>query len=147
MRSLSILLAAGGVVLLAALLVNGCASHPSPVDPAFETLESLLEAVRANVSDPARAERIEALLPRLKSEYERFGRDLLATRKQLFELNRDYDAKRADFEAIWKRFREVRTAFARTMFDLRRQVAALTTTEEWSAAYAAVLPAGSKGGR
>lgn len=141
MRFVSSVVTTCGMVLVAALLVHGCASDPSPVDPAVEFVESLLVSVRANVSDPGRAEQVVALLTRLKSEFERLGRDLQAIRKRLFEMNRDYDATRTDFETIWKQCREARTAFARTMFELRMKAAALMTAEEWNAAYAAVLPA------
>jgi hypothetical protein len=58
-------------------------------------------------------------------------------------MNRNYDATRTDFDAIWKQCREARTAFARTMFDVRRKAATLMTAEEWDAVYAAILPAGS----
>jgi hypothetical protein len=143
MRFVSFLAAACGFVVLSALLVNGCASDPSPVDPMVEIVKSLEVSVRANVSDPDRAEQVVALLTRLESELERFGRDLQATRKRLFEMNRNYDATRTDFDAIWKQCREARTAFARTMFDVRRKAATLMTAEEWDAVYAAILPAGS----
>ena len=82
------LLTAAGLILVVFLLVNpGCASTPDHAGLGLMTIEQMQESVENTVSDPERARQVVALLDALKAAMIEYQQGVLEGRRALFALN------------------------------------------------------------
>jgi hypothetical protein len=128
---------AGFAAVLAslALTIGGCKSHETPQQQAQAQLDadvaSYQEQIRKIVQDPARADRLVALV----SDFEKLAHQAASVvrddQAKLVALNANYNATRADFAALFRQQDADRQALLKKALGLREQMTALTTDSEW----------------
>ena len=121
-----------GWLILAVIATTGCSSKPlTPEQQAQADLSACDAQIRKVVADSARADQLVALT----DEFNKLGWQSVASvkeyRAKVAALNSNYDATRADFEALIKEQDAVRETFLQKALMLREQMAALTTDAEW----------------
>jgi hypothetical protein len=113
--------------------IPGCSSKP-PLTPEQQVQADVATydaEIRKVVSDPARAQQ----LIRLSQEYQQQIREnvvlVRAYRAKLAALNANYQATRADFEALFSQHETNREAMLGKAAAIRERMAAVTTDAEW----------------
>lgn len=116
------------LVALVAGAVAGCSLFGGGGGDALAELRGL---VRSEVADEERAARMLAEIDRLESVIDDYNATSAAAGEELRALNRDYDATRAQFEAMLQRQNEVRSAARDLVVASALELRDLATAEEW----------------
>jgi septal ring factor EnvC (AmiA/AmiB activator) len=125
------------IALLAVVLMPACASLRLPsraVDvraQIAEYREEEVELVRTTIADPARAERLLALLVERDRLADEYAKRITEHRQKMAALAADYDAERGEFEALLARFNQRRAAAQRESLDVVAAMKETTTANEW----------------
>ena len=129
----------GAVVVAALLSMGSCAAQKTAPDPA--SIEDQiaaakveeLELVRSTIADPERADRFIELLAERERILARVVERVAAHKEQVYRLDADDDAERADFEAVFADYNRARADLQTEMVDLIGAMKQATTAEEWKA--------------
>jgi septal ring factor EnvC (AmiA/AmiB activator) len=128
-------LLAGRMMVIAMVLLlsisPGC-KHETPAQQAQADLSNYQKRVREVVKDPAKADQLIALTNRLQDHVRQARAALVEYRAELARLNANYDATRADFGALFRKADADREALMNNVIDIRVQMGALTTDQEWA---------------
>lgn len=118
------------MVAVTALLVAGCAGKKAtPEEEEIEAFEALRSNIREVVAESTRAEQVVALVGELQQEFDAINR---AERLERYRaLNLDYDASRAEFEALLDGIMHERLANHERVTQTYRELRAAVTPEEW----------------
>lgn len=121
-----------GVLGLAVWGTLACSSTPpNRADLMMESLDRLDDAIRAEVSDTARAEEVLALVDTFRGAENEFLEMVRVKKEWLTKLNRRYDADRVDFELEVRELREGREAFSDDILDFYLGLRELLSEEEY----------------
>jgi capsule polysaccharide export protein KpsE/RkpR len=122
------------LVVAMAFSVAACAGKgkSSATDVEAQAFEDLRSEIREVIDDPARAAEAIALVNALPDELSALRRDVADRKRRARQLNADYDASRADFEALAEQFNRERRAGRQRVLDEHREFLALVTPEEWA---------------
>ena len=126
-----------GLLLVALVLLNSCASLRQSPDPArvlakiAEYREQEIQLVHSTVADPDRADRFIALLAERDRMAGEYVERITEHREKLAALAADYDARREDFESLLAEFNRRRAAAQQETIELVAAMKAATTAEEW----------------
>lgn len=122
------------LVATAVLSLAGCAGTEkmSAVDVEHQAFEDLRSEIREVIDDPARAAEAIALVNALSDELSALRRDVADRKRRARQLNADYDASRADFEALAEQLDRERRSNRQRVLDEHREFLALVTPEEWA---------------
>ena len=125
------------IAALFTLLLLACASNkeaPDPVKVQEEIAEyrvQELELVRTTVLDDERADRLIHLLGERDRLISGYAKEISAYRKQISELNADYNADRKSFDMLMANYNSRRAAGQKELIDLIGAMKKETTPEEW----------------
>ena len=136
---MKIIFVAPAVVLLtiSILLVPACSSRneaPDPVKVQEEIAEHRkqeVDLVRETVSDHERAGRLTQLLSERDRLISNHAKEIGAYRKQVLELNADYNADRKNFDILMVDYNSQRAAAQIELTELIGAMKSETTPEEW----------------
>jgi hypothetical protein len=117
-------LVCGFSVLVVVLLMTGCA-HKQPQD--------MQNLVHKEISDPARAEKILALMDQMEDGINFQKMIVQDTQKQFMRLNGDYNTTPEQIQELLDGTKESREKNRQKIMDAFFQVQALTTPQEWEA--------------
>ncbi len=122
-----------GILIGILFLLGGCKSTPSQsrserIDRSSSELAKTLAEV---VDDEARLIPLLKLADEAAFELQRGSRELSALQQEQGELFANYSSTPADLAEIDQRMASRRTQLIETILELRHQMAALTTDEEW----------------
>jgi len=131
-----------GAILAAAMLVfaaaggaaiQGCAhgKTKSPEQHAEAEYSAYQRRVREVVKDPARADQVIALTDELRREIDEVYTKLAQSRGQLQTLNANYNATRADYDALLKQQDAERQVLMDKAISVRVEIGKLLTESEW----------------
>jgi DNA anti-recombination protein RmuC len=123
------------VVLIAAiaLFTGGCAGKKaSPIDKEANAFDNLRTNVQEVVADPDRSTQSLALVDELQREFDAIKDARVERRKQIQALNANYDAPRAEFEALLTEIGRDRVANQEQVSQTYRKLLDVITTEEWT---------------
>lgn len=116
--------------IVCALLAAGCAhQQPAPPPPPAD-MKSL---VRQVISDPARADKVLALMEQLDGEMGAQMKANVDLQNEFMRLNADYNAAPGQFQQHQSAAAAARDKARARIFDTYFQLKALTTKEEWDA--------------
>lgn len=121
--------------LLAALVASsGCApkDQPSPEVKAQTAMTRYQTEIPKIVPDRARADQLIALTTQFRELTDKAANQLRADTARMAELNSNYTATRADYEALFTRQHEERNGYVRQALAIREKIAGLLTDEEWA---------------
>ena len=136
-------LASALCVALTLVVVGACSHKPTPTleQQAHADLVAYEAQIRKVVPDQARADQLVALT----NEFEQLVRDTAANadgyRAKAAALNSNYEATRADFEALLSQQEAIGKNFRQKAGALRERMVALTTDSEWEQLGKTRLPA------
>ena len=117
-------------VVIVVLLMAGCAHKPEA--PPQKT-ESLQDLVHREISDPARAEKILALMEQMDARI-KLQKEMNQQAQQVFlNLNADYNTTPEQFQQHMDSARASRDENRQKIMDAYFQTKALTTQQEWEA--------------
>jgi len=121
------------VLVTALLAVAGCSHKPTltPEQQAQADIAAYETQIRKVVSDPARADQLVALTDEFQQLAQRSIANLKEYRAKVAALNADYEATRANYEAVFAKQDAARETIVQKAGALREQMAALTTDHEW----------------
>jgi len=110
----------------------GCSSEHLTLEQQEQAdLQAYETQIRKVVADPARADQLVALT----AEFQQLAQDSIVSikhyRTKLAALNSNYEATRADYEAVFSEQDAARDAFFKKATALRQRMAALTSDSEW----------------
>lgn len=117
-----------GLVLLAAGCSGGSGHNP---EKAKEAVEEMRDYAREKVKDPARSEKLVALVDGYEKQIGALNAQLQAFLGELQALNADYDAPRERFEKLAGDFLAARTPLQAAVLDTVMAMKAASTPEEW----------------
>jgi len=122
------------LAVLAALALVGCKKGGSsaPVEPGAKWLDDMRARISEQIPDKDHATRLIALVDDMEVHVEAFDVEVVAFYEALGKLDRDYNARRADFETLIDQFSMKRMALRDGMIDVRFQMRKITTDEEWA---------------
>jgi chromosome segregation ATPase len=118
-----------------ACAVAGCVGKDAvaPIEVEKQAFEDLRTEIRGAIDDPAREAEAIAVLDALVDDLASLRERIAERRQRTRQLNADYDALRADFEALFDQTDgEIRSSQQRVT-EKHRALLAITTPEEWSA--------------
>jgi len=127
----------GVTIAMAMLLLPACVLRKEASDPVMlqeqiaEYRNRELELVRTTVPDPARANRLIALLAERDRMIADNAKAIAEYRKRMTALNADYDAERASFDALVAGYNDLRKAAQIQFVALIAAMKKETTAEEW----------------
>ena len=125
------------VAALSILHLLACASSkeaPDPVKVQEEIAEyrvQEVELIRTTVLEAERADRLIHLLGERDQLVSGYAKEISAYRKQISELNADYNADRKSFEMLMANYNSRRAAGQKELIDLIGAMKKETTPEEW----------------
>jgi hypothetical protein len=124
------------VLLLGAILsiLASCGGKDAvaPVDVEKQAFEDLRTEVREVIDDPTREAEVLTLVDALSAELNTLRKRISERNTRVRQLNANYDASRADFEALFDRiYVEIRSDQQRVT-ETHRTLLATTTPEEWA---------------
>lgn len=136
---MKIVFVAMAVVLstISLFLVPACASRKEAPDPVkvqeeiAEYRKQEVDLVRETVPDHERAGRLIQLLSERDDLISSHVKEVGAYRKQLSELNADYNADRRSFDVLMGNFNSQRAAAQKELAKLMGVMKSETTPEEW----------------
>jgi len=120
--------------LVLSLVVVGACSHKPTLTPeqqASANVAAYEERIRKIVPDPACADNLVALTNEFQQLVQESIPKAKQYRAQIATLNSNYDATRAQYEALFNEQDAARQAFQKQAGALRDRMAALTTDAEW----------------
>jgi hypothetical protein len=100
-----------------------------------ETLENLAELVGKKVQSEEQAREAHALISDAQTEVESFERLVLEGRRQVWEVDADYDATAADYERAFARINAAWDEMEKDLVDMNIELRKHITAEEWEAIY------------
>ena len=115
------------------LLVSGCGPKQTRQQAIERYSEELREAVASHVAEEARRNQMLLIVERLEALHRRFSGETSDFLASYGELNADYDAARAAFEALFADYNAKRVQARTEALDLHFQLASLATGDEWRA--------------
>jgi predicted component of type VI protein secretion system len=121
------------VLTLALAAVSGCSSRSAltPEQQAQADLTAYEQEIRKVIPDPARADQLIALT----NEFQQLVNQSIASiknyRARVATLNSNYDATRADYEALFSEQDAAREAFLKKAGALRERMTVFTSDAEW----------------
>jgi len=121
------------------LLLPACALRKGPPDPAkvqqrmTATLDGEKAMIQSMIADAERAESLIGLLAERDRLVAEHGELVQAYRKQMADLNADYNAERQDFEQAIAAYNTEREASQREQAELIEAMKHEATAEEWKA--------------
>ena len=133
-------MAAAGLVLVLAAAA-GCSSKQelTPQQQAQADMAAYEAQVRRIILDPARADQLVVLA----NQFQQLARESIASvneyRAKLTALNGNYEATRADYEALFSQQDAVREAFFKRAGAIRERMVVFTSDAEWEQLRAARL--------
>jgi hypothetical protein len=89
------------------------------------------DKIRSVVKDPARADKLVSILTNLQALVHDTAFAAKDNRHRIEALNSTYAATRGDYDALFARQDAINQAFFKNALDLRQQMAANMTDEEW----------------
>jgi DNA repair exonuclease SbcCD ATPase subunit len=125
-------LAAALALALGLSAVAGCSSEHLTLEQREQAdLQAYETQIRKVVRDPTRADQLIGLT----TEFQQLAQDSIVSikhyRTKLVALNSNYEATRADYEAVFSEQDAARDAFFKKATALRQRMAALTSDSEW----------------
>jgi hypothetical protein len=120
----------GLAALIGVLLVAGCAHKPEA--PPQKT-ESLQDLVHKEISDPARAEKVLALMEQMDARIKLQNEMNQQAQQAFLNLNADYNTTPEQFQQHMDSARASRDENRQKIMDAYFQIKALTTQQEWEA--------------
>ena len=116
-------------------LLTACAgsSDVSPVDEEKQAFDDFRNEVRVVIADPARQTEVIALIDTLAENLHTVQEGILDRNRRARQLNANYDASRADFEALFEEATGEIIATQKIATESHRALLTITTSEEWSA--------------
>ncbi len=124
-------------LLIAAIAFSfaGCAGKDkmSPVDVEYQAFDDLRSEIREVIDDPAREKEAIAMLEALTEDLETLRVSVSERRQQFRELNANYDATRAEFEAFFDQVDRQIQSNKRQVSEKNRALFAIITPDERSA--------------
>jgi len=119
----------------AACVFTGCASKDdvSPMEVETQAFEDLRSEIREVIDDPAREKEAIAMLDSLAEDLETLRVSVSERRQQFRELNANYDATRAEFEAFFDQVDRQIQSNKRQASEKNRALFAIITPDERSA--------------
>lgn len=127
----------GLVAAVAVLSIAACTGQKTAPDPAQIEEEIAaakveeLELVRSTIADPERKARLIGLLAERDRVMTAAAERVAAHKEQVARLDADYDAERADFEAVLADYNRSRADLQKELVDLIVAMKQTTTAEEW----------------
>jgi molecular chaperone GrpE (heat shock protein) len=120
---------------VAACVFTGCASKDdvSPMEVETQAFEDLRSEIRAVIDDPTREKEAIAMLDALAQDLETLRVSVSERRQQFKELNANYDATRAEFEAFFDQVNRQIQSNKRQASEKNRALFAIITPDERSA--------------
>jgi hypothetical protein len=91
--------------------------------------------VKAEVSDKQVRKEVTALSKQINKDVEEYGKGAEKLAREVMDLNADYDAELASFEALIDRVVSAREDVQKKLIDSRLRLAALLTQEQWNAVF------------
>jgi DNA-binding transcriptional regulator YbjK len=119
------------LITIIALFTAGCA-RTSPIDKEVGTFDNLRTNVQDVVADPERAEQSLALVDELQQVFDDIKDSRIERRDRIRALNADYDAPRADFEALLAEIGSERVASQERVSQIHRRLFDVINNEEWT---------------
>jgi hypothetical protein len=113
---------------LIVLLFTGCAHEQAA--PETENVKDLAHKV---ISDPARADKVAALMEQLDAEINAQMKRNSDAQKAFSRLNADYDATPEQFQQLIEDAQKTQTDSRGRMMELYFQIKANTSAQEWDA--------------
>ena len=115
--------------------ITGCAGKDdvSPIDVERQAFEDLRSEIREVIDDPARESEALALVDSLVDDLANLREKISARRKQVRQLNADYDTTRNDFEAFFEQVDGEIRSNKRQVSEKHRALMSVTTPDERSA--------------
>jgi len=122
------------LVAVIAFSVAACAGKEklSAIDVEQQAFEDLRSEIREVIGDSARAADAIALVNALSDELSALRRDVADRKRRARQLNADYDASRADFEALAEQFNRERRLNRQRVLDEHRALLTIMTPAEWT---------------
>jgi len=123
------------LVAAAACVFTGCASKDdvSPMEVETQAFEDLRSEIREVIDDPAREKEAIAMLDALTDDLETLRVSVSERRRRFRELNANYDATRAEFEAFFDQAVQQIQSNKRQVSEKNRGLFAIITPDERSA--------------
>jgi len=113
----------------------GCSSKPKPTPtPEQQAQADVTEyeaLIRKVVADSARADKLVALTNEFQTLVKQGVASIKDYRARVAALDSNYEAPRADYEALFSQQEAARDAFLKKATAIREQAASLTTDAEW----------------
>jgi hypothetical protein len=126
-------IACAATLVLAFAAAAGCSSKQqlTPQQQAQADLAEYEAQIRRIIPDPARADQLVALT----NQFQQVAQESIASmneyRAKVTALNSDYQATRADYEALFSRQDAAREAFLQKAGALRERMVVFTSDAEW----------------
>jgi hypothetical protein len=113
----------------------GCSHEPKPSAQvaAKGAFDELRIAVRAEIEDTTRANKVAVMIDQLEQLMTEASEARKAHTARIFALNTNYDATEDDFRAAFKEFNAKRDDRQERVLAIGQRVRALTTSKEWKA--------------
>ena len=118
-----------------ACVFAGCGGKDAvaPIEVEKQAFEDLRTEIRGAIDDPAREAEAIALVDLLVDDLDNLREKISARRKQVRQLNADYDTTRADFEAFFDQVDKEIQANKWQVSERQRELLSVTTPDERSA--------------
>lgn len=124
------------VVMLAAatLILAGCGGKNAvaPADVEEQAFEDLRTEVREAIDDPVREAEVLTVVDALSKDLVTLRESVSARNSRARELNADYDAQRADFEALFEQINAEIRSNQQSVTQTHYALLEVTTEEEWA---------------
>jgi len=121
------------IALACALGIGACSSHKGLEANAVAETERLAEAIRDNVADTGRAERLLAVLAKVSRTTTGFFDDVRQVREEWLRINADYNAGPGVFTSLQSRLAGYRKRRANEVIRHAMEARRIATPEDWAA--------------
>ncbi len=122
------------LVAAAALFLAGCGGKDAvaPADVEEQAFEDLRTEVREAIDDPVREAEVLTVVDALSKDLVTLRESVSARNSRARELNADYDAQRADFEALFEQINAEIRSNQQSVTQTHYALLEVTTEEEWA---------------
>ncbi len=122
-------------IFMVAMLLAGCSHNKASekIEPHQKYMEEMKSTVNKEIPDPARAEKILALMNKLSNEFMIQKMKLGATQQELIKLNTNYDTTPEQMQKVMDDSLVSRMEYRKKIMDTYFELKSLMNKQEWEA--------------
>jgi hypothetical protein len=123
------------MILMVIMLLAGCSHNKASeqMTPQQKYMNEMRTLVNKEVPDPARADKILALMNQLSSEFMVLKEKLVANQHKLVRMNADYDTTPEQMQQVMDESFEYRMESRKKIIDTYFELKSLMNKKEWEA--------------